>query len=179
MLIRTALALLLLLLPAIAVRQPRPKNTYYWLDKDTQDPPWRAKDFNEFTWPTATVLQKLHSMTIDDLGIVVRLSTKDSPQSDKIAPAVLFHTQPPSAATGYRFTFKTNGAAQVTCKIYRGNQPVYERPKNREKAGSPFTVLWETKNQPEGEYRLVLSGYFDNNDQLAKEVTFYHRAVWK
>lgn len=78
-----------------------------------------------------------------------------------------------------RFTFKTNGTAHVTCKIYRGNKEVFQRPQNRERAGSPFTVSWESQGQPEGEYRLALSGYFDDNTQLAKEVIFYHRASWK
>ena len=112
-------------------------------------------------------------------GAVVRLGQADPGRNESVAPAVLFHTKAPTSADGYRFTFKTNGAAQVTCRIYRGNKEIYKRPQNREKAGSPFTLVWEAKGQPEGEYRLVLSGYFDDNTQLAKEVVFYHRASWK
>ncbi|HZF10383.1 MAG TPA: hypothetical protein VFE33_16455 [Thermoanaerobaculia bacterium] len=164
----------------IIVRQPRPKTTYYWLDKVVPPAPWRPGAFNEFTWPTEPVLRNLPSVTPDDLGVVVRLHQEDPSKQETVAPAALFHAQPPSAASGYRFTFKTNGAAHVTGKIYRGDKEVYQRPQNQEKAGSPFTLSWDTKGQPEGEYRLELSGYYDeNNLQLAKEVLFYHRAAWR
>jgi hypothetical protein len=163
----------------VNVRLPRPKTIYYWLDKVVPPAPWRPGAFNEFTWPTEPVLRNLTSMTLDDLGVVVRLRQQEPAKKETIAPASLFHMQPPLGANGYRFTFKTNGAAHVTCKIYRGDKEVYQRPQNPEKAGSPFTVSWNTQGQPEGEYRLVLSGYFDDNTPLAKEVLFYHRASWK
>ena len=163
----------------VTVRQPRPKTAYYWLDKISPPSPWRPRAFNEFTWPTAPVLRNLTSVTLDDLGVVVRLHQQDPSKRETIAPAALFHTQPPQTVDGYRFTFKTNGTAHVTCKIYRGDKEVHQRPKNRERAGSPFTVSWESQGQPEGEYRLALSGYFDDNTPLAKEVVFYHRASWK
>jgi hypothetical protein len=163
----------------VTVRQPRPRTTYYWLDKVSPPAPWSAKAFNEFTWPTGPVLRNLSAVTLDELGAVVRLRKQDPGRTETIAPAALFHTQPPLAASGYRFTFKTNGTAQVTCKIYRGDTEVYQRTQNRESAGSPFTVSWSTLGQPEGEYRLELSGYFDDNTPLAKEVIFYHRVSWK
>jgi hypothetical protein len=163
----------------VTIRQPRPKTAYYWLDKVVPPTPWRPRAFNEFTWPTEPVLRKLSSLTLDDLGVVVRLRQKDPGRNEAIAPAALFHTQPPSAATGYRFTFKTNGSAYVTCKVYRDDKEVYQRRQNRERAGSPFTLNWDAHGQLEGEYRLELSGYFDDNTPLAKEVRFYHRASWK
>jgi hypothetical protein len=90
------------------------------------------------------VLRQLRSVTLDDLGVVVRLHAQDPSKRETIAPAALFHTQPPPAAGSYRFTFKTNGAAHVTCKVYRGDREVYQWPQNQEKAGSPFTVRWNT-----------------------------------
>ncbi len=166
---------------SITVRQPRPKTLYYWLDEVVPRLPWRPRAVNEYTWPTEPVLQKLSAVTLEDLGAVVRLSTAKGPsKQERVAPAALFQTQPPTAASGYRFTFKTNGTAYVTGKIYRGDQKVFERQQNRETAGSPFTLSWPAQGQPDGEYRLVLSGFFDNtNDQLAQEVVFYHRASWK
>lgn len=163
----------------VTVRQPRPRTTYYWLDKVVPATPWRPQAFNEFTWPTEPVLRKLNLAILEDLGAVVRLRQEGPSKRERIAPAALFHTQPPTAASGYRFTFKTNGTAYVTCKIYRSDNEVDRRPQNRERAGSPFTVSWDAKGKPEGEYRLELSGYFDNNIELAKEVIFYHRASWK
>ena len=163
----------------VTVRQPRPKTAHYWLDKVALPTPWRPRELNEYTWPTEPVLRKLSAVTIDDLGVVVRLRQEDPSRREKVAPAALFHTQPPATASGYRFTFKTNGTAYVTGKIYRGDQEVYRRPQNRERAGSPFTLSWDATRQREGEYRLELSGYFDNNIELAKEVVFYHRASWQ
>jgi hypothetical protein len=163
----------------ITVRQPRPKTTYYWLDKVLPPAAWRPGTFNEFTWPTGPVLRNLSSVTLDDLGVVVRLRQQEPSRQERIAPSALFHMQPPPSASGYRFTFKTNGAAHVTCKIYRGDNEIYKRPENPEKAGSPFTLSWNTQGQPDGEYRIVLSGYFDDNTILAKEVDFNHRASWK
>jgi hypothetical protein len=163
----------------VTVRQPRPKTAYYWLDKVTPPAPWRPRAFNEFTWPTEPVLRNLTKVTLDDLGAVVRLRQEDPSRQETIAPAALFHTQPPKAVSGYRFTFKTNGTAFVTGKIYRGDKVVYQRPQNQEKAGSPFTLDWDTQGQPEGEYRLELSGYFSDNTEVDKDVLFYHRASWK
>jgi hypothetical protein len=164
----------------VTVRQPRPKDTFYWLDKVTPPAPWRAGALNEFAWPTEPVLRNLPLAVLDDLGVVVRLQQESPSKEEAIAPAALFHTQPPSAASAYRFTFKTNGAAHLSATIYKDNQPVYQRPQNQEKAGSPFTIRWDTQGHPEGEYRLKLSGYFDNdNTLLSKEILFYHRASWK
>ncbi len=163
----------------VIVRQPRPKTAYYWLDQVKPPAPWRPGAFNEIDWPTAPVLQKLAGLAPDDLGAVVRLRRPEPSKQETIAPAALYHTRPPATASGYRFTFKTNGAAQVTCRIYRGEKQVYQRPQNREKAGSPFTLIWATRGQPDGEYRLQLSGYFDDNTPIGKEVVFYHRASWK
>lgn len=162
----------------ITVRQPRPKTTYYWLDK-VVPPPWRPRAFNEYSWPTEPVLRALTSMTADDLGVVVRLRQQDPGREETVAPVALFHERPPAAASGYRFTFKTNGRAYVTGKIYRGDQEVYQRPQNQENANSPFTLSWDSRGQRDGEYRLELSGYFDDNTPLAKEVRFEHRASWK
>jgi hypothetical protein len=164
---------------SVTVRQPRPKTTYYWLDQVVPSAPWRAGAFNDFTWSTAPVLQKLPSVTLEDLGVVVRLDDKGPSRKETIAPAALFHTQPPPTANGYRFIFKTNGAAHVTCTIYSGANEVYRRPQNHEKAGSPFVVSWDPQGQPEGMYRLTLTGYFDDNTPLEQEEVFYHRASWR
>ena len=163
----------------LTVRQPRPRTVYYWLDKVVPPTPWRAMAWNEYSWSTEPVLKQLTAMGVDDLGVVVRLRQQDPSKRETVAPAALFHTQPPAAPDGYRFTFKTNGTAYVTGRIYRDNKEVFRRPQNQEKGGSPFTLSWNPQGQPEGEYRLELSGYFSDNTQLAKEVLFYHRPSWK
>lgn len=163
----------------LTVRQPRPKTVYYWLDKVVPPTPWRAMAWNEFAWLTEPVLKQLTATGVDDLGVVVRLRQNDPSKRETVAPAALFHTQPPAVPGGYHFTFKTNGTAFVTSRIYRDDKEVFRRPQNQEKGGSPFTLSWNAQGQPEGEYRLELSGYFSDNTPLAKEVLFYHRPSWK
>jgi hypothetical protein len=163
---------------AVTVRQLRPKTYYYWLDEVQPAAPWKPQAFNEFPWPTDTVLRNLSQVTPDDLGAVVRLGTGGPAKIETIAPAALFQSRGPKAATGYRFTFKTNGRAYVTARIYRGDKEVYVRRQNEEKAGSPFTLAWEAGMAPEDDYRVVISGYYSDNTPLAKEVRFHHRATW-
>lgn len=163
---------------AITVRLPRPKTWYYWLDEVKPASPWKPQAWNEFPWPTDPVLKNLSQVTPDDLGAVVRLGTGGPAKVETIAPAALFHGRAPKAAAGYRFTFKTNGRAYVTARIFRGDKEVYLRRQNEEKAGSPFTLAWEAGEEPQGDYRLVLSGYFSDNTPLAKEVRFHHQVTW-
>ncbi len=163
----------------VTVRQPRPRTDYYWLDKVVPQEPWRPRAFNEFSWPTGLVLRKLSSLSAGDLGVVVRLRQEDPSRKETVAPAALFDAQPPPTVAGYRFTFKTNGTAFVTGRIFRGDKEVFRRPPNREQGNVPFTLVWDARGQPDGEYRVDLSGYFDDNARLAKEVSFHHRAAWK
>ncbi len=161
----------------ITVRQLRPRSTFYWLDKvAAPKDSWRPGMLNDYAWPTATVLQKLTRVTADDLGAVVRLQQELPGQRERVAPAILYGSGAPSEAPGYRFTLKTNGTAQVTCKIYRDTAELFTRPKKRERAGSPFTVRWDSGGQPDGDYRLVVSGYFESDSSpISKEIAFYHR----
>jgi hypothetical protein len=175
----------------VTVRQLRPKTTYYWLDQVKPASPWEAGKLNGYAWPTATVLRKLTSVSADNLGAVVRLGRELPGKKERVVPAVFYHSHAPAAIEGYRFTFKTNGTACVTARIYRGETEVFlrRRPPQtrdhcgrdetgiRERAGSPFFVRWPSAGQPEGWYRLVLSGYFEaDNEPLDQEVAFYHKA---
>ena len=163
---------------AITVRQPRPKTHYYWLDEVKPVSPWKPQAWNEFSWPTDTVLKSLLQVTPDDLAVVVRLGSGGPAKIETVAPAALSQTAAPKTAAGYRFTFKTNGRAFVTASIYRGDKEVYLRRQNEEKAGSPFTLAWDAAGAAQGDYRVVLSGYFSSdNAAVAKEVRFYHRVT--
>ena len=65
----------------------------------------------------------------------------------------------------------------MTGIIYRDDREVSRRPENWESAGSPFPVRWVPANASEGWYRLVLSGYFQDNTPVDKEIVFYHRPM--
>lgn len=161
--------------PHIIVRQLRSKSRYYWLDRVKPLSPWRPGEFNEFSWPTATVLRKLETLRIGDLGTVIRLGEGDPVRkSERVAPVLLYHSRIPELVEGYRFTFKTNGEANVNFKVYRGESVVFERPETKEKAGSPFTVRWPSAGEPAGEYRMVLSGRFSDGSPVDKEISFLH-----
>jgi hypothetical protein len=163
----------------VTVREPQPK-AYYWLDRIAPSSRWRPEAVNEFAWPTDTVLRRIPALTMNDLGVVVRLDSSDPSKEETIAPAVLFSTLPPRTSNAYRFVFKTNASARLSCWISRGGRRAYQWPQIRAIADIPFTLLWKAEGNPDGEYRLRLEGTFDDHDHtpLAKEVVFYHRASW-
>ncbi len=161
----------------ITVRQPRPGTVYYWLDNVRPASPWKAGGFQRFAWPTATVLQQVPSLRVGQLGAVVRLEEESAGLKEVVAPTLLYHSRVPPVVEGYRFTLRTSATAFVTGEIYRRDTKVGQRPQNKELAGSPFTVEWPSAGQPEGWYRLVLSGWFDlSRLPLDKEILFYHQA---
>jgi hypothetical protein len=159
----------------ITIRQFRSGSTYYWLDRVTHT--WRPVAINDFAWPTAPVLRQLNTVGLDDLGVVVRLGQDGFAKRERVVPAALFDGDPPDRAASYRFTLKTNGGADVDAEVYAGDTVLYRRPRNQEKADSPFTVVWPAGTAEEGWYRLVLRGTFEDKSRLDKEVAFYHRRL--
>jgi hypothetical protein len=158
----------------ITVRQLRARSTHYWLDRVRGT--WQPGRVNEYSWPTGPVLQRLPDVRFEDLGTTIRIG-RDDPlaRTERVLPAVFFTQRPTGPTLAYRFALKTNGRARVTAVVYASNVELYRRPDNWEQAGSPFTIVWNVGQAREGWYRLVLTGYFDNNAPLAKEVVFYHR----
>ena len=158
----------------ITVRQLRSRSTYYWLDR--VQAAWKPGAVNEYSWSTAPVLRRLSDVRFEDLGTTIRVG-RDDPlaRTQRVLPAVFYTQNPSGLVRAYRFALKTNGRARVTAVVYAGNQELYRRPENWEQAGSPFTIVWNVGGGKEGWYRLVLTGYFENNSPLDKEIVFYHR----
>jgi hypothetical protein len=158
----------------ITVRQLRSRSTYYWLDRVQGT--WTPRSVNEYVWPTAPVLQRLQGVRFDDLGVTVRIGREDPlARTQRVLPVVFFRQRPGELAATYRFAFKTNGRARVSAAVYADQEELHRRPDTWEEAGSPFTILWNATGARERWYRLVLTGYFENNAPLDKEVVFYHR----
>ena len=157
----------------VTIRQLRSGSTYYWLDQVQGT--WKPRSVNDYSWPTGPVLRQLTNVRLDDLGAIVRTGQDGPAKREIVLPAVLFDADPLDRAEAYRFALKTNGRAKVSAAIYANDAEVYRRPSNWEQAGSPFTILWNCGTATEGWYRLVLSGYFEDNTKLDKEVVFYHR----
>jgi len=152
---------------------------YYWLDRVKPAREWQAKSINEFTWPTGAVLRQLdQTLNLYELGVLIRLG-KDTPaENEGIAPAILYHAQPPEKISGYLFTMKTNGDARLSCKVFRGKEPaeLMTQAFRRIPGGRPFTVRWDAGGAQEGQYSLVCNGYFlDTNQLLRQTVRFFHR----
>lgn len=157
----------------ITVRQLRSRTTYYWLNNVTSA--FRTRAVNEYAWPTEPVLRRLAGVRLDDLGATVRLGQEQPAKRERVLPALLFDAAASDTAEAYRFLLKTNARANVSAAVYAEDRALYRRPANWEAANSPFTVRWDGSSAPEGWYRLVISGYFDNNTPLDKEILFYHR----
>ena len=156
---------------------------FYWLDKITPTRPWQANSLNEFTWPTGTVLRQLDQrLNIYELGVLIRLK-KETPAADEdVAPAILYHTEPPEKIVGYLFTMKTNGDARLSCKVFRDGKtdPVMNQSFSRIPGGRPFTVRWDASMAQEARHTLACKGYFlDTNKPLDQTVQFLHKPIAK
>jgi hypothetical protein len=155
---------------------------YYWLDQVQPKEPWRLGFGNIFSWPTADVIQHLNPLRMYDLGAVARLGKTMPGRVESVAPLIFYHSQPPTTVEGYLFTFKTNGDARLTSSIYRegSNEALSTEIFRRQSGGRPFTVRWNSSRSERGQYRLVLKGYFlDNNNPLDQTVNFFHEPTVK
>jgi hypothetical protein len=151
---------------------------YYWLDKVRPATPWRRGFNNTFEWPTKLVLRRLKPLGVYDLGVIVRLDKPTPSRGERIAPAILYHDQPPASVADYLFTFKVSADARLTCTVYKGSgsESVLSRNFRRQRGGRPFTVRWDAARATAGAYRLVVKGFFlDTNDPIAHTVSFYHQ----
>jgi len=149
---------------------------YYWMDHVQPDQPWRLGFGNMFEWPTRDVIRQLEGLRTYDLGVVARLERPESGRVERVAPVILYYANPPNFVTGYVFTFRTNGDAQMTCTVYGASGSVFDREIPRQPGGRPFTVRWDATKVDPGAHSLVLRGHFLNdNARLEQTVSFYHQ----
>lgn len=156
---------------------------YYWLDKVQPDEPWKPGLHNVFTWSAASVIDSLNKqlkprLALYELGALVRLDTSTSSTIENVAPAVLYHTEPPAQIEGYRFTMKTGEDARLMATITEQatGQNMDTQKFRRKRAGRPFTIQWNAKSSPPGLYTLNITGFsLSTNQSINKEVHFYHQ----
>ncbi len=153
--------------------------TYYWLDKVQPLRPWEKGFQNIFAWPTDPVLQQLTPrLDLYDLGVLIRLDAESTSTVERVAPAVLYDKNPPVAIDGYFFTLKTGEDAQLKISFtHTGTgKEVNSQTFRRKRAGRPFTIHWDAKDEEPGQYTLVLSGNSLSTDQtFSKEIHFFHQ----
>ena len=151
---------------------------YYWLDRVQPQVPWRKGFDNLFEWSTTDVIQQLNQLKMYDLGVVARLERPAASQVESVAPVIFYHSHVPVTVDGYLFTFKTNGDARLTSSIYQDGkaEALSTEVFARQRGGRPFTVRWDSSRAGQGNYRLVLKGYFlDSNDPVNQTVRFFHQ----
>ena len=152
---------------------------YYWLDKVEPAEPWKQGFHNIFTWPTDPVLNQLvPELELYEIGALVRLDTATSSTIENVAPAILYHTNPPDRIEGYRFTMKTGEDARLMAEILQQStgQIMDVQKFRRKRAGRPFTIQWNAKAASPGSYTLKISGFsLSTNQSINKEVRFYHQ----
>jgi hypothetical protein len=148
------------------------------MDKVQPAEPWRPGFDNIFDWPTRDVIHQLGKINMYDLGVVARLGNTDPSVAERVAPVIFYHSQVPANVLGYVFTFKTNGHARLTCEVYdeASVKPVFTHHIHRQPGGTAFTVRWDSSQAAEGSYRLVVRGFFlENNRRINQTVSFYHQ----
>lgn len=151
-------------------------DTYYWLDRVEPERDWELGFENEFAWATKPVIQALE-VDPHELGALVRLGYTRPRSVERVAPAILFHSQPPQQIDGYLFTLKVGSDARVTCSILRTDtdERVFRKVFPKVHGGRPFYVRWDASSAAPGAYKLVLKGYLlDTSTRLNQDVRFYH-----
>ncbi len=152
---------------------------YYWLDSVKPKTPWGKGFQNVFTWPTDRVLNQLpQKMDMYELGALVRVNEPTVLLSERVAPAVLYHTQPPEHIEGYLFTLKTAEDSRLTFAVIQEEtgKKVWTKTFRRKRAGRPFTIPWNAGEAAVGFYRAEISGFsLFTNDEISKNIRWFHQ----
>jgi hypothetical protein len=152
-------------------------NLVYWLDKVRPSEAWSLGAYNNFQWSTGAVIQHLEpSLKLKDLGGVVRFGKPEPSANERVAPLILYHSEPPKKIEGYQFRFYTNRDVELTCGIYKkedaGWQKTHEEKLPFILGGNSFAVHWDSSAATEGSYKLALYG----SGVAPTVVNFYHKS---
>lgn len=157
----------------------RQNEHFYWLDKVRLGQNWPQGFANEFTWPTAPVIRRLH-LSLADLAVVARLRGDKPTDEEAIAPVLLYADSPPTEIEGYVFSFHLGATAQLQWQIYRtdASQPLASGRLGLKQADEVFDVYWQTTGQAAGDYRLVLNGKRRADSlPVTQTVHFHHQPL--
>lgn len=168
--------------PYVVVRDLEDRYSYY-LDQVTPLKPWRPGFNNLFEWSTKDVINNIHGLDLDHLGVIIRLESDHPSDREKVAPAVLYQSLSPTAITGYDIVFKTNVTAKLKFTIRKNNGSTVETGLDPQivqkwKPEIPLHVTWNAANAGAGKYRLVVEGLNLKNDEpFGQEISFFHNPV--
>jgi hypothetical protein len=167
--------------PAYLVVREIDDKESYWLDNVKPKTSWASGFNNLFEWPTADVLAHIPALKLYDLGVIVRVADPNPTSKDRVAPAILYHSQYPTSVSGYKFVFKTNATVGFEFMIEESDGRV---PKSQPEPRvvrtwqykAPLSVKWDASTARPGRYRLkVIARVLENNDKLTQEVEFVHQ----
>jgi hypothetical protein len=166
----------------VVVREVENKHSY-WLDKVRPPTPWGPGFANSFEWSTRDVIDQLPlpRPRLYDLGVTVRVGSKDPLDRETVAPVILYHSKLPGSISGYECAVKTTATARLAFSVERPDgTPVKPPPVpsaiEEWQMGIPLRVRWDASRAEPGEYRLKAKGLVQENlKEFKKEIRFFHQ----
>jgi len=157
------------------VRELTPK-LFYWMENIPEQTKWqKIDDGYHYQWSTESVIKPL-KLDISTLGVLVHLEKQGLDNIEKVAPVTFYHTEPPEEIKGYLFDFKVGGDAKLKYSLYKDKEKLKNEDLGEQVVGNPFRIFWESSKAEEGEYKLVISGYFLNDfTPIHHVIQFYHK----
>ncbi len=153
--------------------------SYYWLDKVKKE--WISDSINDFSWPSSEVLKKLENpISLEDIGIVVRLGKEGKNPEEIIAPAMFTPTQEKHNRV-YIFNFISRHAAILSLYYIdpRTKKQTILQKKRRVQGKVNFAFELDSKKLglAIGWHTLGIHGYSTlDNSEIRKLIKFYHGA---
>lgn len=164
---------------SVVVREKEPR-AYYWLDRVQPARPFWSGTTNRFRWPVADVIGPAE-VRAESLVALVRLDRETPGRRERVAPVVFPSLDSALQITGYRFVLRVNAPAKLRYRIYATGsaEPMVGSEHKKRSGGKPFEISWHAGESPGGEYRLLIEGYFlEDNTPVDQEISFVHSPSW-
>lgn len=148
---------------------------FYWLSEVNPSSPFKKGHNNNFVWPTDEVIKPL-KIDMKKLGVLARLNRSYSRKVEQVAPVIFYHSKLPGTIKAYLFTFKTGEDSDVYYTIFKKAKKIQKSQVRNVNSGRAFTLRWNASRASEGNYRLIVNGWSQNNSKpLQKIIDFYHK----
>lgn len=150
---------------------------YYRADSFKPDKPWQTGFDNEFVLPVKDVMKPL-GLHPSQIGVIARLRREGPSQEEYAAPVVFTGEKYPDKVSGYLFHLKTAQEAVIKYKIVQPeSKKTFIEGKKKSDGFSSLALVCDMPDAPDGNYQLVLQGYFvSDNSPILKVIHFYHKA---
>jgi len=161
----------------VEARELREEKLYYMESKGQQD--WESGAWNRFgPWDTRAVLDR-EGISPSNLGVLVKLDKKPW---TAVAPAFVFHTQPPTRVESYRLHLRPNATlSQVSykllgCESGERVEVAAATLRGDKIAGEPFAIRLDVSDLSAGPLIVRVNGQVKNRDKRPSiDVRLYHQ----